>query len=42
MTESAIPEALRIVGIIVASALAAGAVLAPSPRARAAAISSAR
>ena len=38
MTESAIPEALRIVGIIAASALAAGAVLAPSPRARAAAM----
>jgi O-antigen ligase len=38
VTESAIPEALRVAGIIVASALAAGAVLAPSPRARAAAM----
>jgi O-antigen ligase len=33
--ESAIPDGLRVVGIVAASGLAAGAVLAPSPRARA-------
>ena len=33
--EAAIPDGVRVVGIVAASGLAAGAVLAPSPRARA-------
>jgi O-antigen ligase len=37
-TASAIPEALRVVGIVAAAALAAAAVLAPSPRPRAVAM----
>jgi O-antigen ligase len=36
--ESVIPDGLRVVGIVAASGLAAGAVLAPSPRARAGAM----